>query len=127
MKIPDDLPAKRQHMNLLFDFYGSLLTQKQADCFTLRYIDDYSLTEVAQELDISPQAVVDFLKRGVDSMERYEKHLALVRKHQERHRLASQLIKKFNELEQTILHDSATDISKAFQELKHSISDISQI
>jgi len=127
MKNPDDLPIKRQHMNLLFDFYGSLLTQKQADCFTLRYVDDYSLAEIAQELDISPQAAVDFLKRGIGSLERYEEHLALVRKHRERHHLTEDLMTKLAALEQTILHDSATDITKTLHDIKNTISEISTI
>ena len=70
-------------MNLLFDFYGSLLTQKQAACFTMRFVHDYSLTEIAAHLGNSPQAVVDFLKRAENGLKQYEKHLKLVRKFQE--------------------------------------------
>jgi len=99
MKNTDDLPAVRQRMNLLFDFYGTLLTQKQADCFTMRYVDDYSLTEVAQELDASPQAVVDFIKRAANSLERYEEHLGLVRKHELRQDTAKNILSKLDECE----------------------------
>jgi len=91
MNKTDDLPAVTQHMNLLFDFYGSLLTQKQSDCFTMRYIDDYSLAEIGQELNISPQAVVDFIKRATTSLTHYEEHLQLVRKHQQRQPLAKEI------------------------------------
>ena len=97
----DDLPAVRQRMNMLFDFYGSLLTQKQADCFSMRYIDDYSLTEIAQELDASPQAVVDFVKRAITSLERYEEHLGLVRKHQQRQVVAEDILAKLGENDST--------------------------
>jgi len=93
----DDLPIVRQRMNMLFDFYGTLLTKKQADCFSMRYIDDYSLTEIAQELDASPQAVVDFVKRAITSLERYEVHLGLVRKHEERHGIAEDILAKLDE------------------------------
>ncbi|MCL2362842.1 MAG: hypothetical protein FWC73_13640 [Defluviitaleaceae bacterium] len=114
-------------MNLLFDFYGSLLTQKQAACFTLRYIDDFSLAEIAQELDISPQAAVDFLKRGIGSLEHYENHLALVNKHQQRQVLTENILTNIASLGQTILHESTTDIIKSLQDIRNSISDISQI
>jgi len=127
MKTPDDLPAKRQYVNLLFDFYGSLLTQKQAECFTLRYIDDYSLAEIAQELNITPQAAVDFLKRALSSLERYEEHLSLVQKHIKRQSLSEDLTIKLNTFEQTILNGSATDITKSMQKIKTIISDFSHI
>ena len=91
-------------MNLLFDFYGSMLTQKQANCFTMRYAQDYSLAEIAEELDISPQAVVDFLNRATSSLKRYESHLELVRKFQERKILADRILSALNGLEQEVLH-----------------------
>ena len=109
-------------MNLLFDFYGSLLTQKQADCFTMRYIDDYSLAEIAQELETSPQAVVDFLKRGVGSLERYEEHLGLVQKFQERKTLFENISAKLDKLAQDaclseFAAESVKYISKEFDAL----------
>ena len=101
MNPTEDLPAIRQHRNLLFDFYGPVLTQKQAACFTLRYQDDCSLTEIASELDISPQATVDFLKRSTAKLERCEEQLGLVQKFQEQQALAEGILKKLDELEES--------------------------
>ena len=98
----DDLPAIRQERNLLFDFYGPMLTEKQAACFTMRFIEDCSLTEIAQELDISPQAVVDFVNRAVGRLERAEKELGLVSKHAEQQALAMDILAKLDELEQQV-------------------------
>jgi len=95
----NDLPAVVQHMNLLFDFYGSLLTDKQAACFTMRYVHDYSLTEIAQELGSTPQAIVDFIKRAIGSLERYEKHLGLVTKFQKQQPLVDKISNNIIELE----------------------------
>ena len=75
-----DLLAKRQKRNLLFDFYGSLLTKKQREIFTMHTVDDCSFTEIAREYDITPQAVSDNLKRATTQLEKYEKSLGLVTK-----------------------------------------------
>ncbi|MCL2572746.1 MAG: hypothetical protein FWE11_10125 [Defluviitaleaceae bacterium] len=99
MKNTYDLPAVIQHRNLLFDFYGSLLTERQADCFSMRYVDDLSLAEIGQELDISPQAVVDFLNRGIKSLERYEKHLELVAKFQQRQAIINKILSESKDME----------------------------
>ena len=48
---------------LLYDYYGDLLTQRQKECFELRYNQDLSLGEIGQELGISRQGVFDNLSR----------------------------------------------------------------
>ena len=50
-------------MILLYDYYGALLTQRQQECFELRYNQDLSLGEIGQELGISRQGVFDNLSR----------------------------------------------------------------
>ncbi len=51
-------------MTLLFDYYGDLLTERQRQCFDLRYNQDLSLGEIAQELNVSRQGVYDNLSRA---------------------------------------------------------------
>ena len=48
---------------LLYDYYGDLLTERQKECFELRYNQDLSLGEIGQELGISRQGVFDNLAR----------------------------------------------------------------
>ena len=48
---------------LLYDYYGALLTDRQRECFELRYNQDLSLGEIGQELGISRQGVHDNLVR----------------------------------------------------------------
>ena len=48
---------------LLYDYYGALLTQRQRECFELRYNEDLSLGEIGEELGISRQGVYDNLSR----------------------------------------------------------------
>ena len=50
-------------MVLLYDYYGDLLTDRQRECFEMRYYQDLSLGEIAAELGISRQGVHDNLSR----------------------------------------------------------------
>ena len=48
---------------LLYDYYGDLLTDRQRECFEMRYNQDMSLGEIGEELGISRQGVHDNLSR----------------------------------------------------------------
>jgi len=65
-------------VNLLYDFYGNLLTAKQRECLELYYQDDLSLAEIADNSEISRQGVHDLIKRAVKSLEKAEQKLGLV-------------------------------------------------
>lgn len=69
---------KAGRMVLLYDFYGKLLTPKQQEVMQLYYEQDLSLSEIAEELKITRQAVYDILKRSEQSLEKYEKKLGLL-------------------------------------------------
>ena len=75
---------KTTRINYFYDFYQSLLTQKQQSYMSLYYLDDYSLGEIADEYDVSRQAVYDNIKRTEAMLEEYEEKLLLFQKFQER-------------------------------------------
>ena len=65
-------------MALLFDYYGGMLTDKQKDCFDMRYNQDLSLGEIGQILGISRQAVCDNLTRTEALLRRMEENIGCV-------------------------------------------------
>ncbi|MDA8233226.1 MAG: putative DNA-binding protein [Clostridia bacterium] len=71
---------KVTRMAMLYDFYGQLLTDRQRHLFELYYDHDLSLGEIAEELEITRQAVHDLLKRSEKILEEYETKLGLVNK-----------------------------------------------
>lgn len=68
---------KTNRMNALFEFYSTLLTEKQMNYIELYYGDDLSLGEIAEENGVSRQAVYDNIKRTEKLLETYEKKLHL--------------------------------------------------
>ncbi|MGS2776820.1 putative DNA-binding protein [Robertmurraya sp. GLU-23] len=82
---------KTNRMNYLYDFYQSLLTPKQQSYMSLYYLDDYSLGEIADEYNVSRQAVYDNIKRTEAMLEEYEEKLLLFHKFQERNKLLVKL------------------------------------
>ena len=51
------------YLSALFDFYGALLTEKQQECLKMHLFEDFSLSEIGEELGISRQAVYDNIHR----------------------------------------------------------------
>ena len=67
-------------MTLLFDYYGELLTERQRMCFDLRHNQDLSLTEIAEELNVSRQGVHDNLSRAEALLRNMEEKTGCVRR-----------------------------------------------
>ena len=88
---------KTTRMNYLYDFYHTLLTPKQQSYMSLYYLDDFSLGEIAEEYDVSRQAVYDNIKRTEAMLEEYEAKLLLFHKFQERSKLLRNVKELLNE------------------------------
>lgn len=82
---------KTLRMNYLFDFYQALLTPKQRNYMSLYYLDDFSLGEIAEQFEVSRQAVYDNIKRTEAMLEEYEEKLSLLIKFEERTKLITNL------------------------------------
>ncbi len=67
----------------LLDYYGCLLNEKQNRALTLYYNEDLSLSEIAEIMNISRQAVHEQIKNGIKSLLAFEDRLALVNKSEE--------------------------------------------
>ncbi|MCL2740015.1 MAG: hypothetical protein FWE47_02335 [Oscillospiraceae bacterium] len=72
--------VKDVELALLYDYYGSFLTEKQADIFDLFYNEDLSLSEIGEHLGITRQGVRDSLKRGEEIMANMEDKIGMVKK-----------------------------------------------
>ncbi|QIK70116.1 signal recognition particle [Erysipelothrix sp. HDW6C] len=68
---------KAVFLNKLFDYYESLLTERQREVFTYYYHEDLSYQEIADILEISRAAVFDNLNRTTKLLEEYEAKLGM--------------------------------------------------
>lgn len=67
-------------ISILFQLYGKLLTDKQFECIDDFYNNDLSLSEIAQNKDITRQAVRDNIQKGVKKLSEYEEKLGFMKK-----------------------------------------------
>ncbi len=71
---------KLNRINRLNEFYGGLLTERQRTCIDMYYRDDFSLTEIAENLDITKQAVSETIKRSEKKLRDFEDKLKLIKR-----------------------------------------------
>lgn len=88
--------VKTLRMNYLFDFYQSLLTEKQRNYLELFYLKDYSLSEIAETFNVSRQAVYDNIRRTGDLVEDYEAKLNLYEKFEQRRNIYEEMKQTLN-------------------------------
>lgn len=69
----------RIRVGSLFEVYGALLTKKQRSCVELYFCEDLSLAEIAEQMQVSRQAVHDLLKRVEQTLEEYEAQLGFLK------------------------------------------------
>lgn len=91
---------------LLYDYYGALLTERQKECFELRYNQDLSLGEIGQELGISRQGVFDNLSRTEALLKNMEEKTGCVR----RDRACRKAVEKICEVAQTLLRNDDEEV-----------------
>jgi len=65
------------YITQLFDYYGNLLTEKQRDYFTDYYIENLSLAEIAENYDVSRNAIFKQIKEAENKLKFYEDNLNL--------------------------------------------------
>ncbi|MBD7942724.1 MULTISPECIES: putative DNA-binding protein [Psychrobacillus] len=102
---------KTTRMNFLFDFYQALLTDKQRSYMQLYYLDDLSLGEIAEEYNISRQAVYDNIRRTEAMLEEYEDKLNLLSKFEKRQETIKQLL-------QIAKDKSSVELTQLIEQLK---------
>ena len=83
---------KVNRMNELYDTYQELLTSKQKIYFELYYQDDLSLSEIAEQFEVSRNVVFDNIKRTGKLLEDYEDKLQLLSKREAREKILDQMM-----------------------------------
>ena len=83
----DDI-GRVEYASMLYDFYGSLLNKAQNEVMALYHEDNLSLSEIAEELGQTRQAVHYTLRKAEKALESYEEKLGLLASYRENQQMA---------------------------------------
>lgn len=89
--IQGDVMESIVKQNLLYDFYGELLTEHQRAIYEDVIFNDMSLAEIAEEQGISRQGVHDLIKRCDKILSGYEEKLHLISKFQKTKEMVAEI------------------------------------
>lgn len=71
---------KKIKISILCELYGKLLTEKQYEFLNDYYNNDLSLSEIAENNNITRQAVRDNIKKGEKKLFEYEEKLLFMKR-----------------------------------------------
>ncbi len=101
---------KKNYYNALYGYYYSLLTPKQQEIFEYYYSEDFSLSEIAENMAISRNAVWDALQKACNALEEYESKLSLYKN--------SQLLDKYLVELEPLTNESGKQIINKIKEME---------
>ena len=84
----DDI-ERVEYASMLYDFYGSLLNEAQNEVMALYHEDNLSLSEIAEQIGQTRQAVHYTLRKAEKALEAYEEKLGLIASYKENQQLAA--------------------------------------
>lgn len=90
---------KNLEINYLLDFYGDVLSDRKRNVLEMYYNDDYSLSEIADDIGISRQGVRDIIKKSEEELIYLEEKLGLYKKFRDIQKSANELIESIEKSE----------------------------
>lgn len=92
---------KNVKISILCDLYGKLLTQKQFDFLNDYYNNDLSLSEIAENNQITRQAVRDIIKKGEKKLFEYEEKLLFMKRMSNQEKTIEYVLSELAKIEKT--------------------------
>ncbi len=89
---------KYVEISILLQIYGKLLTKKQLNVLDNYYNDNLSLSEIAENNNISRQGVRDLLKKGEDKLFEYEEKLEIMKKMKKNEQTIKTILAQLNKI-----------------------------
>ncbi len=104
-------------MTLLFDFYGEMLTDRQKEFYDLYYNEDLSLTEIAENYNMSRQGVRDAIVRAEATLTELEEKTGIIKRFQEQTRSLQELQELADAARAATADPTVADYLRRIQEL----------
>ena len=110
---------KNVKVSILCQIYGKLLTKKQLEIITDYYDNDLSLSEIAENNQITRQAVRDIIKKSEKKLFELEEELSFMEKQANQEKIVNSIWIKLTKLEeQETKQENKKILKKAKEELK---------
>lgn len=93
---------KNVQISMLCQIYGKLLTDKQFELIDDYYNNDLSLSEIAENNEITRQAVRDIIKKGEKKLFEYEKELKIMEKMLNQEKKIKDIVQNLENLKQNL-------------------------
>ena len=110
---------KHIEVSFLLEIYGKLLTKKQQDVLNDYYNKDLSLSEIAENNNISRQGVRDLMKKGESKLFYYEEKLNIMKKTQQNDETIQTILVKLSKIRE---NSSDKKIEKILNEVQKELS-----
>ena len=102
-------------ISILCDLYGNLLTTKQKELINDYYNNDLSLSEIAENNNITRQAVRDIIKKGEKKLLDYEQKLQFMERTLKQEKKLDIIIEELTKIQQN--SSNKKEIEKIKKEL----------
>ena len=90
---------KKIEISILCELYGKLLTEKQFEFLNDYYNNDLSLSEIAENNDITRQAVRDIIKKGENKLFKYEEKLHFMKRMLDQEKTIQQILSELTKIQ----------------------------
>lgn len=113
---------KKVKISMLCEYYGSLLTKKQYTFLNDYYNNDLSLSEIADNNQITRQAVRDIIKKGEKKLFEYEEKLAFMKRMLKQNKKIAKILSQITKIEKEYSDKQIAiileDVKKELDELR---------
>ena len=110
---------KKVEISMLWQIYGKLLTEKQYQYIDYYYNEDLSLSEIAENENITRQAVRDIIKKGERKLFEYEEKLLFMKKTINQEQKIQQVLWNLTKIERD---SSDKQVTSILEEIKKELS-----
>ncbi len=106
----------KAELSILLDYYGAFLTERQYELSCMSADEDMSLSEIAEQVGISRQAVRDSLSKASAQLHEFEDRLHYA-EHDRLLRGIAELLRKSLELDENGLRNAAAEALEKINEV----------
>ncbi len=103
-------PENSIKISILLEIYGELLTDKQYHLLNDYYNKDLSLAEIAENENITRQAVRDNLKKGERKLFYFEEKLCIMKKNRMQEEQIAIILSEINNLTEKSTDNEVADV-----------------